>query len=125
MLSDALVSQHDFFASIGALVGGSVPEGLDSQNHLDAFLGRTQQGRVDLIHEAEGRLSYRKGKYSLLPPYTGLVRNKTLNELGNLGEWGLFDLEADFGEKHNIAADNPELLEEMKSNFSYICGLNF
>lgn len=125
MLSDALVSQHDFFASIGALVGADVPEGLDSQNHLDAFLGQTQVGREDLIHEAEGRLSYRKGSYSLIPPYTGLERNKTLNELGNLGEWGLFDLEADFGEKHNIAADNPELLEEMKSNFSYICGRNF
>lgn len=125
MSSSALLSQHDLFASLGALVGAQVPAGLDSQNHLDAFLGQTQQGREDLIHEAEGRLSYRRGKYSLLPPYTGQIRNKTLNELGNLGEWGLFDLEADFGEKHNIAADNPELLEEMKSNFSYICGLDF
>ena len=117
MLSDALISQHDLFASIGALVGADVPEGLDSQEHLDVLLGKSLQGREDLIHEAQGKLSYRRGGYSLIPPYDGEKRNKTLNELGNLGEWGLFDLNADFGEQKNIAKENPEKLEEMKQEF--------
>ena len=117
MVSDALVSQHDLFASLGALIGAEIPEGLDSRNHLDAFLGETSTGREDLIHEAEGRLSYRKGHYSLIPPYEGPQRNKTLNELGNVPDWALFDLNADFRELNDIASSSPELLEQMKNSF--------
>ena len=47
----------------------------------------------------------------------GPATNLTLNEFGNLGEWGLFDLQQDFGERKNIAKDNPEILEELKVEF--------
>lgn len=117
MVSDALISQHDLFASIGKLIGGNVPEGLDSQEHLDVLLGKSHDGREDLVHEAQGRLSYRKGRYSLIPPYEGPERNKTLNELGNLSTWTLFDLESDYRETTDIAANSPEILEEMKASF--------
>ncbi len=121
-VSEALVSQLDFFASLGELVGGDVPEGLDSENYLKAFLGKSSKGRKDIVHEAKGKLSYRSGNYAVIPPHKGGRTNKTGNELGNLKEWALFDLTLDRGEQNNIAAGNPELLESLKADFLSIVG---
>ena len=121
-VSDALVSQLDFFASLGRLVGGEVPEGLDSEEYLDAFLGRSEAARDDLVHEAQGKLSYRSGKYAMIPAYSGPKTNITGNELGNMKTWGLFDLTADRGEQTDIAAENPEILDSLKAGFLSIVG---
>lgn len=121
-VSPALVSQLDFFASLGKLVGGEVPEGIDSREYLDALLGKTDAGRQDLVLEAQGKLAYRSGKYELIPPYKGPERNITKNELGNLPEWSLFDLTADRGQLRNIADENPEEVATLKSAFFTIVG---
>ena len=121
-VSDALVSQLDFYASIGHLVGADVPDGLDSREYMDAFLGKTDKARAYLVHEAQGRLSYRSGDYALIPPYKGPERNITENELGNLKDWSLFDLSADRGEKADISKENPELLDSLRSCFLDIVG---
>ena len=120
--SDALVCQMDFFASFGSLIGADVPEGLDSENTLKAFLGKSDSGRKVLIQEAEGRLAIREGSYAMIPPYIGPERNKTKNELGNLPYYGLYDLRQDPGQQFNIAQDEPERLEAMKKAFSEITG---
>ena len=125
MVSDALVSQLDFFASLGSLIGGEVPEGIDSENHLDAFLGKTEAGRDDIVQEAQGRVSYRSGKYALIPPYKGPQRNITQNELGNLPQWGLFDLSTDRGQQNDIAGENPELVDSLRANFLSIVGEHY
>lgn len=121
-VSPAFVSQLDFFASLGKLVGGEVPEGLDSREHLDALLGKSDSAREALVLEAEGRLAYRSGRYALIPPYSGPKTNTTKNELGNMDEWGLYDLEADRGQQTNIAAEHPELLEQLKGSFLSVIG---
>ena len=122
MVSEAMVTHLDFFASLGELTGGKVPEGLDSENHLDTFLGKNQEGRKTLISEAQGRVAYRSGEWMLLPPYVGRVRNNTQNELGNLGEWGLFNLKEDPGQQKNIIAEHPEKAETMKQELKDIVG---
>lgn len=116
-VSDALVCQMDFFASFGKLIGAKVPEGLDSQEHLAAFFGEDELGRENLIHEAEHRLGYRTRTHCLIPPYDGPKTNKTLNELGNLEDWALYDMSKDLGEQNDIAAENPELVEKLKAEF--------
>lgn len=121
-VSPALVSQLDFYASIASLIGTEIPEGLDSEDYLSAFLGNTDVARDHIVHEAQAKLSFRKGNFSLIPPYTGPATNITGNELGNLEEWHLFDLSSDRGEQKNIAEDNPELLESMKNEFLSIVG---
>ena len=121
-VSDALVCQMDLFASLGNLTGGNVPENLDSQNILDAFLGKSSQGRQNLIHEAQGRLAMRDGEFAMIPPYKGPERNKTMNELGNLPDYGLYNLKLDPSQQRNIAAEEPERLEAMKKEFSEITG---
>lgn len=46
--SDALVCQMDLAASIGALTGGKVPEGLSSKNYINTFLEKTRKGAKNL-----------------------------------------------------------------------------
>lgn len=121
-VSDAFVSQLDFFASLGALTGGEVPEGIDSQNHIDAFTGKTESGRQSMVLEAGGRLAYRSGDYELIPPYKGSQRNETGNEMGNLPSYGLFNIKEDPVQQHNLADSEPEKLQELINEFKTATG---
>ena len=104
--SDALVSQLDFLASLAALTGAVIPDGLDSENCLDALLGRKgAEGRSHLVSEADGRLALRSGDWSMLPPYDGPERNITGNELGNLAEYALYNMTEDPAQQHNLASE--------------------
>lgn len=80
--SDALVCQMDLLASLGSMVGATLPDGLDSRNYLNAFMGTELKARENLIIEAQGRLGYRSGDWIMMPPYKGSQRNLTGNELG-------------------------------------------
>jgi arylsulfatase A-like enzyme len=116
-VSDALVCQLDIMASVARLINKPLSGEFDSQNLLPAFLGKSKKGREELIIEANGKLAYRAGDWAFIPPYKGNVRNQTGNELGNLPQGGLFDLKADLGQEINVAKDNSEKYQEMKSRF--------
>lgn len=117
VISDALICQMDLIASLGKLVNASLPEGLDSREYLDAFMGKKLQARENLVVEAQGRMAYRQGDWMMIPPYRGQERNLTGNELGNLPEYALFNLKEDKAQQENRVAGNEPLLEEMKENF--------
>lgn len=116
-VSEALVCQIDIMASVAELVKMSLPEGFDSQNLLPTFLGETEKGRDNLIIEAQGKLAYRAGDWSFIPPYKGSVRNETGNELGNLPEGGLFNLKEDPGQENNVAKQNKDKYQAMRNSF--------
>ena len=115
--SSALICHMDIMASLAEMLHIDLPDNLDSENHLDALLGKSDVARKDLVVEAQGRLAYRNGDWVMLPPYKGSERNLTGNELGNLGEYGLYNLSLDFSQDNNVAADNPEIMDSMQSNF--------
>lgn len=115
--SDALICHMDIMASLAELLAIDLPQDLDSEAHLDALLGKSSKARRDLVVEAQGRLAYRNGDWVMLPPYKGAERNLTGNELGNLGVYGLYDLSSDIGQEKNVAAENPEIMDSMQSNF--------
>jgi arylsulfatase A-like enzyme len=117
VVSDALVCQIDLMASLASMLGYRVPDGLDTQNQLDALLGRNLQGRKDLVLEADGRLAYRTADWALIMPYKGKERNLTGNELGNIGEYGLFDLKNDRTQQENLAKQRPEVVDELLEQF--------
>ena len=117
VVSDALVCQVDILASLGSMIHADLPEGLDSRNYLDAFFGKEQTARKDVVLEAQGRMAYRSGDWIMMPPYKGSERNLTGNELGNLGEYGLFNVKADRTQQQNMAVQQPELLDSLKQNF--------
>jgi len=112
-VSDALVCQVDFLTSFAALTGSS-EKGQDSENILDAFLGKSQKGRENLILEATGRTTLRMGDYMMVPPHKGNPVLQPVNiETGNLPEYQLYNLKTDISQSKNLAALEPDKLKEM------------
>jgi len=121
-VSDALVSHLDIYASLAALVG-SDQSGPDSQDLLDVFMGKSDQGREELVIEATSRTAYRKGDWVMIPPYKGPAVNTQVNiELGNSDEYQLYNLSSDIGQQENLAASNPDKLQEMLEGYKRIRG---
>ncbi len=116
-VSDALVSQLDLMASFAELIGEQITSEVDSENYLETFMGRSDKGRNSMVVEAGSRLAFRKGNYALVPPYKGVKRNETGNEVGNVDSFSLYDLEADIAQQTDIAAQNPDLTESIKAEF--------
>ncbi|CAN1571125.1 AslA Arylsulfatase A and related enzymes [Spirosomataceae bacterium] len=121
-VSEAMVCQIDFLASFAALVGQQVPL-TDSQNLLNAFLGKTKKGRSNLVIESSSRLAFRSGNWVMIPPYKGAAVAKEVNvELGNSANYQLFNLKSDLGEKNNLASSNPKKVEQMVNEMKQIVG---
>lgn len=119
-VSDAVVMQMDLFSSLAKLVG-SDQRGPDSEELLDAFLGRSEKGRSELIMEATTKTAYRQGDWVFIPPYKGPAVNKMVNiELGNSSEPQLYNLADDLGQQVNLAESEPEKLQEMTEAYERI-----
>lgn len=114
IVSDALVAQQDLLASFADMLGQSLPDGLDSENHLKAFLGKTRKGRKGMVVEAVGRLAYRTQDYALLPAYKGSKRNITGNEMGIVDTLSLFNLKDDHMQQENIIRKKSKLARKMQ-----------
>lgn len=124
-VSDALVCQIDLIASLAALVDEKVTI-TDSQNLLDAFLGRTNKGRKNLIIEANTKTAFRNGDWLMIPPYSGDAILEEVNiELGNAKDYQLYNLKVDIGQKKNLAKSQPKLLSEMIKSFELIRGKDY
>lgn len=99
--SDALFGQIDLARSLAVLTGAPVPAFAlpDSQNRLDALLGRDAVGRTYLPEQAHGsRLALRYGQYKLIPG----------------AEPKLYDLSRDLQEKMNVASQHPDIVKNMQ-----------
>ncbi len=114
-LSDALVCQIDFMASLAALTGRKLaPEDApDSFDILPALLGKSPTGRDHLVEHARV-LSLIKGQWKYIEPGKGPKINKNTNtELGLDRQPQLYNLKNDLGEKHNVASEHPEIVREL------------
>lgn len=113
--SDALVCQIDFLRSVAALTEVPLEEGdaPDSENLLEAFAGRSKEGREQLVEHA-GVLSLRQGSWKYIEPGSGPALAKHTNtETGRSPQPMLFDLANDPGERNNLAKEMPEKVAEM------------
>jgi len=113
--SAALISQVDLLSSFAALAGQKVPESaaIDSVNVLPALLGQSKTARRSLVEYA-GALALIEDDWKLIAPGSGPKMNRDTNtELGNDSEPQLYNLAADLGEKHNVAAQHPAKVREM------------
>ena len=121
--SDALISQIDILASVAKLAGADLNSS-DSEELLDVLLGKSDEGREQLILEASTRTAYRKGNWLMIPPYKGPAVAAQVNiELGNSPDFQLYDLGADIGQQENLAKSNPDKLEEMLAGYKEIMGV--
>ncbi len=114
-VSTALVCQIDLLASFSKLLHQPIAAGeaTDSEDVLDAFLGRTNKGRSVLIVQG-GALSVIKDDWKYIRPNIGIAYNKLTGiETGNAPMPQLYNLKKDIGEKNNLAGKYPERVKEL------------
>jgi len=101
------LTQQDYPAEFN----GYATRTLDGVSCLDILLGADgKTKRSEQYYELEGNRGYISGKWkiaSLQPPGTKL----------NLDNWLLFDIESDPTETTNLAAQHPEILQELIEKF--------
>lgn len=121
-ISNAIISQVDLLSSISNLVGSDETT-VDSENLKDVLLGKSEQGRKNLIIEATSRTAFRQDAWVMIPPYKGpkVLTNKGV-ETGNSGQFQLYNLSDDLHQDKNLAKSNPEKLAEMIKAFEKIRG---
>ena len=120
--SNALISQVDLLSSLAALTDQPLPEqaGPDSMNLLPALLGRSKEGRRQLVEDADVR-SLVDGDWKLIQPSNFPAMNKNTNtELGNAPKPQLYNLRQDPGEKTNLADQQPDKLKAMTKQLTDI-----
>ena len=118
-LSGALISQVDILASLAALTSGKIPSGRasDSQNHIKALLGQSEEGRDHLVQQGiNGMKAIRKGDWKYVPP--GEVRNRIkidVNVYDKIYEPGaLFYLPEDPNERTDLSSRYPKIVDDMR-----------
>ena len=124
-VSDSMVSQLDFLSSLAQLVGSEVRTE-DSLPLLELLMGQSDEGRNEMVIEATSRTAFKKGDWVMIPPYEGPALNdKVQIELGNNINFQLYNLAEDVGQQNNLAALNPEKLQEMLRSFEAIRGEDY
>lgn len=123
-VSGALLSQVDLYASLAKLVGEQVQPGNapDSEELLDAWLGKTEKGR-DVMLEESYTLGLRMDNWKYIDPQSGTtpdwLKNKKI-ESGLTQEVQLYNLKEDVGETKNVASENPNIIRQMKEKLQKI-----
>lgn len=115
-VSDAMVSQIDFLASFAQFFNKKLPsnEAPDSENMLNALLGKSSEGRKVLVKQGINSVAIVKGDWKYIEPNVGPAINKLVNiELANSTLPQLYNLKIDKGEKNNLASQHPELVKEL------------
>lgn len=123
-VSDALISQVDFYASFAKLLNHHLApdEAPDSFDMLDALLGNTYKGR-ELLLEESLTMSLREGNWKYIAPsekgITGWMKNKRI-PIGLMPVPQLYNLLDDRKEQHNLADANREQAAKMRAQLKQI-----
>ena len=118
-VSDVLVSQIDWFASLATLIDAKLPKGAapDSYNRLGNWLGADQADRPWVIEQANDHtLSVRTKDWKYIEPSDGpkMIPWGPKIETGYLATLQLFDMTV-VGEQKNLAEKHPEKLFELQT----------
>jgi arylsulfatase A-like enzyme len=125
MESNALVSQVDLFASLAQLVGEKVDvtqNQIDSKNVLPALLGKSKDGRSEMIEEAF-TMSLRSGNWKYIAPFSGKTPDWLKNKMVPTGLQStaqLYNLEEDPKENHNLTEQYPDIVKKMEGELNQL-----
>lgn len=116
-VSDALVSQIDWFASLAALTESRLPEGSapDSYNYLDTWLGKNREDRPWVIEQALNHaLSVRTKDWKYISPSIGdSIMYYEKIETGYSKEPQLYNVSQAY-EQENQALQHPEIVYRLQ-----------
>lgn len=112
-VSDAIFSTLDFLPTFAHLTGFDVPTDrvIDGVDQTDLLLGNSRNGARDNFLYKNNAV--RKGKWKYLRAkhdVHGFAQDKQRPQVEEL-----YDLEADLGERNNLAAKHPEKVAELKA----------
>ena len=113
--SDHISAFWDVFPTVAEITGISAPQNIDGISFLPELLGNEQTEHNYLyweFHERGGRKALRKGDWKLVQ-YDVLKPELTTTELYNLSN--------DLGEENNVAAENPEIVDELMQLMNSAC----
>lgn len=120
-VSDALVCQMDLLASLAALVGQTYPDKTDSQNTLNVFLGKSADGRKELVTEGMFNYAFRQGDWVMIPPYPDLYGDPEEAAFVGFGNgYQLYNVKEDVGQQVNLAEKEPRRLHRMMMRFEQL-----
>ncbi len=122
---DSLFSQVDLMATLASLVGYDLPgdAALDSHDFLPFLTGNTDTApRRSHVHNTnKDHYAIRDGKWLLVDAKTGYVSGASKEwekrhgyPSGTTSTVELYDMESDPGQKHNVAADHPNIVENLQ-----------
>ncbi|MBS1639834.1 MAG: sulfatase-like hydrolase/transferase [Bacteroidetes bacterium] len=114
--SNAMICQIDLLASFSNMFQQQISstEKFDSENILNTLLGKTQKGRSVLVEHGY-TLAVVDGDWKYIAPANGKSYDSlTSIETGILSKPQLYNLKNDIGEKHNLAEQYPEKVNELK-----------
>lgn len=116
-VSDALVCQIDWFASLAALTRSRLPEGSapDSYNYLDTWLGKSREDRPWVIEQALNHaLSVRTKDWKYISPSIGdSIMHYEKIETGYSKEPQLYNVSQGY-EQENQALQHPEIVYRLQ-----------
>ncbi|MEZ4615704.1 MAG: arylsulfatase [Caldilineaceae bacterium] len=120
IITDETVCLVDFMATCAAVTGVSLPAnaGEDSVSHLPLWQGEplSEPLRPATVHSSmNGSLSIRQGRWKLemCPGSGGWSYPQPGPESAGLPPLQLYDLAVDIGERQNVAAEQPAIVEEL------------
>lgn len=120
----ALFSQIDVYRSLAALAGAELPADAapDSEDHLPELLGEGHADRDCVVQQnLDNTLAIIAGRWKYLEPCDGrVVEFWTKTELGHSPSPQLYDLGADPSERHNAAAEHPEIVRELAARLEAV-----
>ncbi len=110
--SDAIFATIDFLPTFAKLAGFKVPDDrhIDGIDQTDLLFGKRKTGREHFYYNRAG---VRKGKWKFLKAdahFHGYAIEDSRKKVDEL-----YDLEADLGEKNNLAKKHPEKVAELKA----------
>lgn len=116
-VSDALVSQIDWFASLASLTNSRLPEGSapDSYDYLDTWIGKSKEDRPWVIEQALNKaLSVRTKDWKYIEPSVGpAIMEYEKIETGYSPEPQLYDITKVY-EEGNKALQHPEIVFQLQ-----------
>lgn len=124
--NEALIGQHDFFATCAELIGAPLPDvaAEDSVSFLPALRGAALARTTLVNHSGEGRFAIREGQWKLLlwagsggwsspTPQPSRWLDVPATDLAALPPYQLYDLATDPGEQRNVADEHPAIVRRL------------